>query len=122
MNEKFTTLMSILLSSSIQVQIFHRQTKSFSEHSSLGNYYDEVIEIVDGLTESFQGKYGIIGGYQSYSYVNYTDLNGCIAYLTGVATKVTELRVSVPDTYIQNQIDTLEELIYSTLYKLKNLK
>ena len=31
------------------------------------------------------------------------------------------LRVNIPDSYLQNQIDTIIELIQSTLYKLKNL-
>ena len=122
MNEQFAQLMSLLLSSSIQAQIFHRQTKSFSEHSTLGGYYEEVIDIVDGLTESFEGKYGIIGKYASYSYVDYTSNENTINYFVAICSKVTELRKNFPDTYIQNQIDTLEELLYSTLYKLRNLK
>lgn len=122
MNEQFAQLMSLLLSSSIQAQIFHRQTKSFSEHMTLGNYYDEVVEIVDSLTESYQGKYGIIAKYGSYSYVDYTTNENTINYLVAICGKVTELRKNFPDTFIQNQIDSLEELLYSTLYKLRNLK
>ena len=122
MNEQFAQLMSLLLSSSIQAQIFHRQTKSFSEHMTLGSYYDEVVEIIDGLTESYQGKYGIIGKYGSYSYVDYTTNENTINYFVLICGKVTELRKAFPDTFIQNQIDTLEELLYSTLYKLRNLK
>ena len=122
MNEQFAQLMSLLLSSSIQAQIFHRQTKSFSEHNTLNTYYDEVVEIIDGLTESFQGKYGIIGKYGSYSYVDYTSNENTINYFVAICGKITDLRKGFPDTYIQNQIDSLEELIYSTLYKLRNLK
>ena len=122
MNEQFTQLMSLLLSSSIQAQILHRQTKSFSEHNTLGNYYDEVVEIVDSLTESFQGKYGIVIKYQSFSYVDYTSNENTISYFVAICGKVTELRKNFTDTFIQNQIDTLEELLYSTLYKLRNLK
>lgn len=120
--EQFTKLMSIFLSSSIQAQIFHRQTKSFSEHMTLGSYYDEVIELIDGLTESFQGKYDILTDYSSFAYVNYTGLNEVISYFEELSHQLTVLRTSVPDSFIQNQIDGLEELVYSTLYKLRNLK
>ena len=122
MNEQFVELISLLLHSNTQVQIFHRQTKSFSEHMSLGNYYDEIIELVDGLTESYQGKYDIIANYKAYNLQNYTDLNQVIAYFKELGVKITTLRKSVPDTFIQNQIDGIEELVYSTLYKLRNLK
>ena len=120
--EQFTKLISIFLSSSIQAQIFHRQTKSFSEHNTLNTYYDEVIEIIDGLTESFQGKYDILVDYSSFAYVNYAGLNELVSYFEELGIQLTTLRTSVSDSFIQNQIDTLEELIYSTLYKLRNLK
>jgi len=120
--EQFTKLISIFLSSSIQAQIFHRQTKSFSEHMTLGNYYDEIIELIDGLTESFQGKYDIVTDYSSFAYVNYVGLAEVIAYFEELAHQLTMLRTSVPDSFLQNQIDGIEELVYSTLYKLRFLK
>jgi hypothetical protein len=122
MNENFVKLISVLLSSNTQAQIFHRQTKSFSEHMTLGGYYDEIIELVDGLTESYQGKYGIIGGYLAFPYLNYENNAQVVAYFTELCVSVSELRKSVTDSYLQNQIDSIEELLYSTKYKLVNLK
>ena len=89
---------------------------------TLGSYYDEVIDIIDGITESFQGKYDIVTDYSSFAYVNYTGLNEVVSYFEELAIQLTTLRTSVPDSFLQNQIDTLEELVYSTLYKLRNLK
>ena len=39
----------------------------------------------------------------------------------GLLDTIHENRESVDDSYLQNQIDTVEELIYSTMYKLKFL-
>ena len=122
MNENLVKLLSILLSSNTQAQVFHRQTKSFSEHMTLGEYYDEIIELVDGLTESAQGKYGILSGYVAFPLVSYKDNTATIAYFTEICASVTELRKSIPDTYLQNQIDSIEQLLYETKYKLVNLK
>jgi hypothetical protein len=35
---------------------------------------------------------------------------------------IEKARKNVKESFIQNQIDTVQELIFSTLYKLKNLK
>lgn len=124
MNEQFTTLLSILLNSSTQAQVFHRQVKgagSFSAHMALGEYYDEIIEKVDALTESYQGKYGLVVDYKSYALVNFVSFEQVIAYFEELCSQVYTLRTSVPDSYLQNQIDSIEELLYSTKYKLKFL-
>jgi len=47
--------------------------------------------------------------------------NQTITYLDGICKTVETLRVNMPDSYLQNQVDTIIELIQSTLYKLKNL-
>ncbi len=119
-----TTLLSILMNSSTQAQVFHRQVKgagSFSAHEALGNYYDEIIELVDSITESYQGKYGILIDYKSYSLVNFVSYEQVIAYFEELCNQVYELRKVFTDSYIQNQIDGVEELLYSTKYKLKFL-
>jgi len=124
MNEQMTTLLSILMNSSTQAQVFHRQVKgagSFSAHSALGNYYDEIIDKVDSLTESYQGKYGILVDYKSYALVNFVSYEQVIAYFEELCNQVYELRKVFTDSYIQNQIDGIEELLYSTKYKLKFL-
>lgn len=120
--EQFIQLISILMSSQIQAQIFHRQTKSFSEHMALGTYYDEIVDIVDGLVESYQGKYDILKKYSPYDYVDYTNNEQVVAYFEELCNQVYTLRGGLTDSYIQNQIDALEELLYSTKYKLRFLK
>jgi hypothetical protein len=122
MNENLVKLLSILLSSNTQAQIFHRQTKSFSEHMTLGTYYDEIIELVDDLTESAQGELGILSGYVAFPLVGYKDNAQVVGYFTDICKQLTELRKSIPQSYLQNQIDSIEELLYSTKYKLVNLK
>jgi hypothetical protein len=101
--------------------VFHLQTPSFAEHKALNDYYDEIIELVDGLIESHQGKYGILKGYSNYPLLEYTDKNQVITYFEALVNRVTDLREEMTDSYIQNQIDTVMELLESTLYKLKCL-
>jgi len=118
----FVEMVSLLLHSRTQAHTLHLQTKSFAEHSALNGYYDGIGDIVDGLIESYQGKYDIIEGYKSYDIVNYKSTESTIKYLKDLDGKVQKLRDCCKDTFIQNQIDNVNELINSTLYKLRFLK
>ena len=118
----FVEMVSLILHSRTQVHTLHLQTKSFAEHSALNGYYDGIGDLVDGIIESYQGKYDIIEGYKSYDIVNYKSTEATIKYLKDLDGKVQKLRGCCKDTYIQNQIDNVNELINSTLYKLRFLK
>jgi hypothetical protein len=105
--------------------MFHLQTKSqssFAEHMALGGYYDEIGDKLDSLIESYQGKYNIVKGYKSYPFDDYKNVEQLISYFKELVDMVTTNRKSIKESYLQNQIDGIEELIYSTLYKLRNLK
>ena len=121
-NGDFAEMMSILLHSQTQTHTLHLQTESYSEHKALQNYYEGIDGIVDGLVESFQGKYGIIKGYKSMNLQEWKSTEDTVKYMKGLCEKVIELRDCCEDSYIQNQIDTVCELINSTLYKLRFLK
>jgi len=118
----FTTLVSGLLHSRTQIHIYHLQTKSFAVHKALNEFYDEVVGLFDGLVESYQGKYGIIENYKCDGYDDYTSVESVIQYLQKLDKTIESSRKSVKESFIQNQIDTVQELIYSTIYKLKFLK
>jgi hypothetical protein len=121
-NEDFAEMMSILLHSQTQAHTLHLQTESYSEHKALQKYYEGIDGIVDGLVESFQGKYGIIKGYKSMDLQEWKSTEDTVKYMNGLCEKIEELRDCCKDSYIQNQIDTVCELINSTVYKLRFLK
>lgn len=118
----FKKIAEKILHSRTQIHIFHLQTKSYAEHKALNDYYDGVIGLFDGLVESYQGKHGIITNYQCDGFEDYSSGEQVIQYLEDLEDSIESLRKSVKESFIQNQIDTVEELINSTLYKLKFLK
>lgn len=119
--EQFVKLISHLMHSRTQTHVFHLQTNSYAEHVALGAYYDGIVGLVDGLVESYQGKYGILEGYQSYNVIQYSGKATVIGYLKALLSIISSTRSAIQDSYIQNQIDTVEELVTSTLYKLRFL-
>jgi hypothetical protein len=110
-----------LLHSVTNAHILHFQSQSYSQHMALGAYYDEVSDLVDGFVEAFQGKYGLLTKYQSdYQLPD----NNPVTYLTYLKEEVATLRRESgfpQDSELQNEVDTIANLINSTLYKLRFL-
>jgi hypothetical protein len=121
-NEDFCDMVCQLLHSQTQVHIFHLGTKSYSEHKALQGYYEGIDALVDGVIESYQGKYGLLTNYKSFKNQSYKNKNQVLKYFTGLLNMVEEKRDCCDDSFIQNQIDTIQELAYSTIYKLKFLQ
>ena len=121
-NDQFCEIVCKLLHSQTQVHVFHLQTTSYSEHKALQGFYEGVDALVDGLVESYQGKHGIIKNYKTFDMVDYKSNNQLLSYFKELLKIISDNRDSVKESYIQNQIDTVEELINSTVYKLKFLK
>ena len=110
-----------------QAHIFHWQTTgegSFAAHKALGKYYDAVPDMLDALVEAYQGKYGIVKGYTPADKFEEYEKSTAVKYFKALATYIERLydKLDDKDTFILNQIDNVKELIYSTIYKLENLK
>ena len=121
MNKELEKLVAYLLHSQTQTHVFHLQTKSYAEHKALQKYYEGVDSLVDGIVESYQGKYDLIKTYESFAIDPYSDKAQLETYFKALSKKVQDVHEQVEDTYLQNQLDTVNELIASTLYKLKFL-
>ena len=121
-NEDFCEMVCNILHSRNQAHVFHLQTKSYAEHIALNGYYDGIVALFDAIVESYQGKYGIIKTFKTFKVEQYRNNKKTISYFERLLDIIEENRDSVDDSFIQNQIDTVQELINSTLYKLKFLK
>ena len=111
-----------LLHAATNTHILHLRSRSFSEHSALGEFYQALPDLVDAVVEATQGRYGELIDYPvSYYPPNQTGLEE----LTDLKDYVDQTRrtADVPqDSEIQNAIDEIASLIDSTLYKLTFLK
>jgi DNA-binding ferritin-like protein len=120
-------LASLLLHSRTQTHSFHVGVKgvgSFSVHIALGNYYDTIGGLVDGLVEAYQGQYGLIKLQPVSGLDTNNDIKNVIAYFEKLCQAVAKLRKDekLQMSWLQNDIDTIVTLLYSTKYKLTNLQ
>ena len=118
-------LASLLLQSRTQTHSFHlgvRGVGSHSAHVALGEYYDTIGGLIDGLVETYQGKEGIIQLSGIGVLDKNNDIKNIINYFDKLCTMVSKLRTNpkLQDSWIQNDIDTVVTLLYRTKYKLVN--
>lgn len=110
---------SVLHQSHTQSKTWHHQTDSYSAHKALGNYYEDIVGLVDGLVESTQGIEERITGYTTKPLVDYVDVEMVKVYFRGLYEYVQKERATVfQASWQQNQIDEISALIASTLYQL----
>jgi len=121
MNPKLISLLSKLIESRKQAHIFHLQTQSFSEHKALQEFYKGIENLYDELIESLQGEFGIIKGYQSFPSVDYENKQTLITYFKALSTELQEVSRTVKEGYILNQLDEVQQLLKTTIYKIWNL-
>ena len=121
------SFLSRLFEARKQAHIYHLQVKglgSYAAHKALNEFYDGLLDLIDGLAESAQGKYGIITGYtNAFEVKDLNNIQDALLFVQELAILVETERATIPqDSYIQNQIDELVALLYSTVYKLQNLQ
>jgi hypothetical protein len=118
-------LASLLLQSRTQTHSFHlgvRGVGSHSAHVALGEYYDTIGGLIDGLVETYQGKEGLIQLSGIGVLDKNNDIKNIIKYFETLCSMVAKLRTNpkLQDSWIQNDIDTVVSLLYRTKYKLVN--
>ena len=121
-NDDFCDMVCNILHSRTQAHVYHLQTKSYAEHKALNEYYDGIVPVFDGIIETYQGKYGIIKTYKTIKIKQYKSSKNTIRFFEDLLDIIEDNRGSVDDSYLQNQIDMVQELVNSLLYKLKFLK
>jgi len=107
-----------LLHAATSAHILHLQTRSFAQHLALDGFYQEMPGLADSLIEAYQGKYGIVSYPSGYEVPATTPLE----FLSNLSDYIIANRDQVaPDSELQNEIDSIQLLVDSTIYKLRFL-
>lgn len=97
----------------------HWKTASYSAHMALGGFYDAVVDSIDSIVETAQGRTGLIDDFA----VADPQPENIVAYLTAEAEWIEASRDELAggSTAVGNLIDSLIGDYRSTLYKLNFL-
>jgi DNA-binding ferritin-like protein len=117
---------SMFFHSRTQAHEFHLRVTgdgSFALHKALQEYYEEIVPLIDGIVEPYQGMNGLISYKKVAGVDNDVSKENIIAYFDSLIkfleTKRKDEKLQV--SWIQNELDNLAKLLYSTKYKLTYL-
>jgi len=97
----------------------HFNTRSYAKHKALDSFYTKIVDLADDLTETYQGRHGLIGPITLHSAEK---TGNVVEFLEDSLKKIEKGREEFgDDTAIQNIVDEIVGLYLRTLYKLKFL-
>lgn len=115
--QAITNIASKLFESIVQTHIIHLQNpnKTLASHLCLGDYYSSAEGFVDDLVEKSFIKIGHVTGYKA---IMIKDNLNPLEYLNDVLQTVEKNRIFVTESYINQIIDNIIDLLASSIYKL----
>jgi hypothetical protein len=116
---KIEQIATLLFEIEVASHIAHLQTTSYAKHIALNELYTGIVEHRDTLAEAWQGEFGIISNYGTINTKEGTDI---VKYISDCCSKLASFKDTLTDTYLQQIIDNILELLYTVKYKLVNLK
>ena len=101
----------------------HLKTKSYAQHKALGNFYEDIAELMDKFTEAYQGRHGVIKNIPILTEKDkYPTALLCMADKLAYIETNRYKAVDKADTALQNILDEIVGEFLSLIYKLENLK
>lgn len=117
---KRETIAALLLKARTDVHLTHllQRDKTLATHNAMSIFYDGVLDLVDTYVETSMGiddTFSLTEVEESMAIAN------PLAYFKNLYNTIQTERVVVKESFLQNQIDTMQELIAHTLYRIKNI-
>lgn len=100
--------------------VLHLQTRSYTAHKALNEFYDEIVDLADSFAEAYIGSYGLIE-FPETPYEPHTDALKLLDEMDEVAESAREA-LTKGDTHLLSTLDEITALVASTRYKLRFLK
>ncbi len=119
MNDNVAMFAAVLLHSATNTHFFHFSTNSYAQHKALGNFYEGIVDLVDDYVEAYMGCYEQIKIFPS----SYHQPKEPLKYLESLKSFVNDANKDLPkEQELVNIVAEIQQLIDSTIYKLKNLR
>ena len=119
-NKTVALFVATLFHSATVAHFMHLSTDSYAKHKALQRYYEDIVDLADGVAEEYMGYEGVrLTAWPKEFHL----ASDPVTYLEKLRDFVEEARKVICPEYtpIQNQIDAIQELMDSTIYKLKFL-
>jgi DNA-binding ferritin-like protein len=113
-----------MMNAATQIHVLHLTITgdgSYAAHKALGDLYEALPDLADGIAEGYQGVTGQILDYPEVSVPRMKTVKEVISYIDNLHSKITKLQDSTPYSEIVNDLDNVKSALNSAKYKLKFL-
>lgn len=117
---KRETIAALLLKARTDVHLTHllQKDKTLATHNAMSMFYEGVLDLVDTYVET---SMGIDDTFKLTEVEESMAIANPLAYFKALYNTISVERQSIKESFLQNQIDTMQELIAHTLYRIKNI-
>lgn len=116
-NSTTSKLFNVIWKAQLDAHITHimQPDKTLAMHTAMEKFYEEINGLADTLTETYKGLYQL----DDINIGNSGKIDKPIEYFTNLYNSIDKERVVIKESFLQNQIDEIQQLIAHTLYRLK---
>ena len=116
---KTPKIIPVLFKAQLDAHITHilQPDKTYARHSALSTFYSDIDGLVDIFAETFMGIYGL----ENIVVEGAEKIEDPLKYFTSLYQTIDMERIGIKESFLQNQIDEMQQLIAHTLYRLKNI-
>jgi hypothetical protein len=117
---KRETIAALLLKARTDVHLTHllQKDKTLATHNAMSIFYEGVLDLVDTYVET---SMGIDDTFRLTEVEESMAIANPLVYFKNLYNTISVERVAIKESFLQNQIDTMQELIAHTLYRIKNI-
>lgn len=104
--------------------VLHLKTSKYSEHNALQTYYENILDHIDTLGETFQGQFGLLDLSDIRTITDKVDFSNTIKYFESLSEYLLDNRYKVVNDkckHLAAIIDEILILVFQTIYRLKIL-
>ena len=119
---KIADLVAEMLHGATKIHFTHLKTTSFAAHCALGEFYEAIPSLADGIAECYQGATEQLLSFPTVDVEPILTPEDAVNYLRGLYEKVDAAQQECMYSEIGNDMDMIKSLIDKTKYKLLFLK
>lgn len=115
---KQTLIPSMLFKAQIDAKLTHlsQPDKTLALHEAMAKFYDGIDDLLDTFVETYTGLYSLTITTEGSAVIMKP-----VVYFTDLYNTIDKERQSIKESFLQNQIDEIQQLIAHTLYRLKKI-
>lgn len=121
-NDKYGIFVSTLFAARDKAHELHLSSKTHSQHVTLNEFYDMIVDFVDKMTETFQGKHGLINVKIPATDITFKQLDA-IDFISDFCKwlETSGRKLQGDDSFVINLYDEFLGDVYRIKYKIDNL-